>query len=62
MLEPIKKAQELNMKTFVANLNKAEDKITEWNESIWMLLVKSAIVHRDNYITFKFNYGEEIKS
>jgi site-specific DNA recombinase len=57
-----KKAQELNMKTFVANLNKAEDKITEWNESIWMLLVKSAIVHRDNYITFKFNYGEEIKS
>lgn len=32
-----KKAQELNMKTFVANLSKAEDKIASWNESIWML-------------------------
>ncbi len=57
-----KKAQELNMKTFVANLSRSEDKITAWNESIWMLLVKSAVVHRDNYITFKFNNGEEIKS
>ncbi len=57
-----KKAQELNMKTFVANLSKAEDKITAWNESIWMLLVKSAIVHRDKSITFKFNNGKEIRS
>ena len=57
-----KKAQELNMKTFVVNLSQAEDKITAWNESIWMLLVKIAVVHRDNYITFKFNNGEEIKS
>ena len=57
-----KKVQELNMKTFVANLSKSEDKIAEWNESIWMLLVKSAVVHRDNCITFKFNNGEEIKS
>ncbi|MDY0278274.1 MAG: zinc ribbon domain-containing protein, partial [Acholeplasma sp.] len=57
-----KKAQELNMKTFVANLSKSEDKIAEWNESIWMLLVKSAIVHRDKSITFKLNNGKEIRS
>jgi site-specific DNA recombinase len=57
-----KKSQELNMKTFVANLSRSEDKITAWNESIWMLLVKSAIVHRDKSITFKFNNGKEIKS
>jgi len=57
-----KKAQELNMKTFVANLSRSEDKIAEWNESIWMLLVKSAIVHRDKSITFKFNNGEEIRN
>ena len=57
-----KKAQELNMKTFVANLSKAEDKIASWNESIWMLLVKSAIVHRDKNITFKLNNGKEIRS
>ena len=57
-----KKAQELNMKTFVANLNQADDRITAWNESIWMLLVKSATVHRDKSITFKFNNGKEIRS
>ena len=57
-----KKAQELNMKTFVANLSRSEDKITAWNESIWMLLVKSAIVHRDKSITFKLNNGKEIRS
>ncbi|MEA4821140.1 MAG: recombinase family protein, partial [Erysipelotrichales bacterium] len=57
-----KKAQELNMRTFIANLSKAEDKITAWNESIWMLLVKSAVVHRDKNITFIFNNGKEIRS
>ena len=46
----------------MANLSKADDKITAWNESIWMLLVKSAIVHRDKNITFKLNNGKEIKS
>jgi len=50
------------MKTFVANLSKAEDKIASWNESIWMLLIQSAIVHRDKSITFKFNNGKEIRS
>ena len=57
-----KKAKELNMKTFVANLNQAVDKIAAWNESIWMLLVKSATVHRDKNITFKLNNGKEIGS
>ncbi len=39
---------------------KSEDKITEWNDSIWMLLVDSATVHRDSSITFKFTNGNEI--
>jgi site-specific DNA recombinase len=56
-----KKAQELNMKVFLANLSKVEDKITVWNESIWMLLVKSAVVHRDRNITFNLNNGKKIR-
>ena len=48
------------MKAFIKNLSKSEDKITEWNDSIWMLLVDSATVHRDSSITFKFTNGNEI--
>lgn len=37
-----------------------DDKLSEWNENLWMLLVKSAVVHRDKSITFKLNNGNEI--
>jgi vacuolar-type H+-ATPase subunit I/STV1 len=57
-----KKAQALNMKSFISNLKQAEDKLSDWNENVWMLLVNSAVVHRDNHITFKLNNGKEIRS
>jgi DNA invertase Pin-like site-specific DNA recombinase len=57
-----RKTQELNMKVFLANLSKVEDKITEWNESIWMLLVKNAVFHDDNRITFNLKNNKQIKS
>ena len=47
----------LKMKAYIANLSETEDILAEWNESIWMLLVDSATVHRDKSITFKFNNG-----
>ena len=34
--------------------------VEEWNESIWNLLVESAIVHVDKTITFRFYGGHEI--
>jgi len=55
-----KQGQALKMKSFVANLNQSEDILAEWNERVWMLLVESAIVHRDSRITFKFLNGEEV--
>ena len=57
-----KKTQELNMKVFLVNLSKVEDKITEWNESIWMLLVKNAVFHGENRITFNLKNNKQIKS
>ena len=50
-----KKVQTLNLKSFLSNLKRVDDKLSEWNENVWMLLVKSAIVHRDTTITFKFS-------
>jgi Fe-S-cluster formation regulator IscX/YfhJ len=57
-----KKVQGLNLKAFISNLKHFDDKLSEWNEPIWMLLVKSAVVHRDKSITFKLNNGNEIRS
>ena len=58
----IKNTQALNLKSFVANLKRVDDKLEEWKENIWTLLVSSAIVHRDTSITFKLNNGKEIRS
>lgn len=56
-----KKVQALNFKAFISSLKRIDDKLTEWNEQIWMLLVKSAVVHRDTSITFKLSNGKEIR-
>ena len=55
-----KQGQALKMKSFITNLNQLEDILDEWNERVWMLLVESAVVHRDSRITFKFIKSEEV--
>jgi site-specific DNA recombinase len=55
-----KKVQALNLKAFISNLKRVDDKPSEWNELIWMLLVKSAVVHRDKSISFSFVDGNRI--
>ena len=57
-----KKTQALNMKSFISNLKQIEDKLSDWNENVWMLLVNSAVVHRDKSITFKFHNNNEVKT
>jgi site-specific DNA recombinase len=57
-----KKVQAVNLKSFISNLKCIDDKLSEWNEPIWMLLHKGAVVHRDKSITFKLNNGKEIRS
>ena len=56
-----KKVQALNLKAFISNLKRVDDKLSEWNEPIWMLMVKSAVVHKNKSITFKLNNGNEIR-
>jgi hypothetical protein len=57
-----KKNQALKMRTYLNNLSQPEDELDQWNESIWMLMVESAVVHRDSSITFKLQNGQEITS
>ena len=56
-----RQGQALRMKAFISSLSESEDKLSDWNERIWMLLVSSTKVHRDSSITFKFHNGIEIK-
>ncbi len=56
-----KQGQSLKMKSFNANLSQSENILSDWNERIWMLLVDSAVVHRDSSITFKFHNGEKFR-
>lgn len=45
---------------FIKKLQYLNEPAEEWNESIWNLLVESAVVHIDKTITFKFYGGHEI--
>ena len=55
-----RQAQALKLNSFVSNLKQLDDKLAEWNENIWMLLVDSATVHRDKCITFRFINDSEV--
>jgi DNA invertase Pin-like site-specific DNA recombinase len=56
-----KLGQKKTMQTFINNLIESEDKLANWNERIWMLMVESAVVHRDSSITIMFHNGVESK-
>jgi hypothetical protein len=57
-----KKVHALNLKVFISNLKRIDDKFSEWNEPVWMLLVDSAVEHIDKSITFKFHNNNEVKT
>ncbi len=43
------------LKSFLSVMNKSDDKLSEWNEDVWMLMVENGIVNRDKSIMFKYN-------
>ena len=42
------------LKSFLSAMNKSEDKLNDWNEDVWMLMVENGIINRDKSITFKY--------
>ncbi len=49
-----KQAQEIKMKAYLEEIKKVENYLSEWSNDVWMLMVESAIVNRDNSIMFRF--------
>jgi len=49
------------MRASLETMKKADDYLEEWSDEMWILLVESATVNRDNTITFTFINGQEVR-
>ncbi len=56
-----KLGQSIKLEAFLRELEEAELMIDTWNDELWMIMVESAVVHKDKSITFKFYNGQEIR-
>lgn len=54
-----KESKVTKLNAFVSVMSKSDDKLSDWNERIWMLMVEKAIIQRDKRIKFIF-YGNPI--
>lgn len=52
--------QDKAMALYIRTLKKQPTVLTEWNDTIWTVMVEKAIVHRDKSITFVFYNGSEV--
>ena len=50
-----------SMGLYIRALRKSPQFLTEWNDTLWTVLVEKAIVHRDKSITFVFYNGNEVR-
>lgn len=48
------------MTLYIRTLKKQPTVLTEWNDTIWTVMVEKAIVHRVKSITFVFHSGSEV--
>ena len=55
------KSAEQDYGTLHTHAEKAATVLTEWNDTIWSVMIGKAIVHRDKSITFVFYNGSEVK-
>ena len=49
------------MGLFIRTLRKQPQILTEWNDTIWTVMVEKGIVYTDGHIKFVFYNGTEIE-
>ena len=49
------------MALYIRTLKKQPTVLTEWNDTIWTVMVEKAIVHRNGEITFVFHNGTKVR-
>ena len=50
-------AKSYRIKMFLDNIENSDNKLKDWNDNIWMLMVESGKVYRNKSIRFKFHNG-----
>jgi site-specific DNA recombinase len=56
-----REARDREIRIFIASIEKHPLILEEWDEELWLSLLDTATVHKENYITFRFKDGTEIK-
>ena len=51
----------LSMALYIRTLKKQPTVLSEWNDTLWTVMVEKAIVHRNGEITFMFYNGTEVR-
>jgi len=49
------------MALYIRNLKKQPTVLSEWNDTLWTVMVEKAIVHRNGEIKFMFYNGTEVR-
>lgn len=49
------------MRAYLEAMKQADDFLEEWSDEVWILMVETATVNRDNTITFRFVNGKTVK-
>ena len=52
--------QDKSMALFIRTFKRQPEVLTDWDDTVWTMMVEKAIVHRDGRITFVFYNGTEI--
>ncbi len=55
----IKKDNALSL--HIRNLKKSKKVLTEWDDTVWTVMVEKAIVHKDKSISFIFYNGSKVR-
>ena len=45
----------------IRNLKKSKKVLTEWDDTVWTVMVEKAIVHKDKSISFIFYNGSKVR-
>lgn len=60
-LRTLRSQKDKAMALYIRTLKKQPTVLSEWNDTLWTVMVEKAIVHRNSEITFEFYNGTKVK-
>lgn len=60
-LRSIRSQKDKAMALYIRTLKKQPTVLSEWNDTLWTVMIEKAIVHRNGEITFEFYNGTKVR-